>query len=106
MKARFKPETTPTERLLIKHLSDPSSPTPATAETISAAIGSAPSTVRQALHRFVRQGLVLRTLSGHTAHFQLMPADFTLARTEVRIPGTDTILVRVLPAQQAAAHTD
>jgi hypothetical protein len=105
MKTKTSTEKTPTARLMFSHLADPTTPTPTTIEAIASAIGSPIGTVRVYIGKFVREGYVIRTLIGHTAHFQLTPSDIKTTRTEVSIPGTKrtyTKLSYVVPDSASA----
>lgn len=106
MRLKTSIEKTPTARLIFGHLADPTTPTPTTIEAIASAIGSPFGTVRVYLGKFVRAGYVIRTLIGHTAHFQLTPSDLTATRIEVPIPGTNRTFTKITYAVPDTALTD
>jgi hypothetical protein len=91
---RTKRTFTPTGKLILSYLSDPATPTPLTNDSIATALDALPTTVRVILTNFVREGILKRTLRGHTAYFEPMPDSVNMTRTEIAIPGTSRTLVR------------
>jgi hypothetical protein len=106
MKTRHKAATSPTVRLILIHLSNPSTTTPASIEDIALAIGSPASSTRIYLQKMTREGILIRTLQKHTAYFSVVTPDMLPTTTPVNIPGTNRPILRLTHTPAPTTPTD